>query len=124
MRLLVDESIQQQVAVLLTEAGHDAVHLSDLDLLGATDEQVLASAYETGRTLITADTDFGALLSVTGSSGPSVLLLRRPGRHVPQRADAILSAVETARLHIEAGALVVVEPHRLRIRQLPITGLD
>lgn len=124
MRFLVDESIQQRVAVLLAEAGHDAVHLSDLDLLGATDDQVLASASESGRTLITADTDFGALLSVAGSSGPSVLLLRRPGRHAPQRADAILSAVESARLHIEAGALVVVEPHQLRIRQLPITGPD
>lgn len=124
MRFLVDESIQQRVAVLLAEVGHDAVHLSDLDLLGATDEQVLASASESGRTLITADTDFGGLLSVAGSSGPSVLLLRRPGRHAPQRADAILSAVESARLHIEAGALVVVEPHQLRIRQLPITGPD
>lgn len=124
MRFLVDESIQQRVAVLLAEVGHDAVHLSDLDLLGATDDQVLASASESGRTLITADTDFGGLLSVAGSSGPSVLLLRRPGRHAPQRADAILSAVESARLHIEAGALVVVEPHQLRIRQLPITGPD
>jgi predicted nuclease of predicted toxin-antitoxin system len=38
VRFLVDESIQQQVAVLLTGAGHDAVHLADLGLLGATDD--------------------------------------------------------------------------------------
>ena len=124
MRFLVDEAIQQRVAVLLTEAGHDAVHLSDLDLLGATDDQVLASASDGGRTLITADTDFGALLAVTGSAGPSVLLLRRPGRHASQRADAILGAVESARVHLQGGALVVVEPHRLRIRKLPITVPD
>jgi predicted nuclease of predicted toxin-antitoxin system len=49
VRFLVDEAIQQRVAVLLTDAGHDAVHLSDLDLLGATDDQVLASASEGGR---------------------------------------------------------------------------
>jgi predicted nuclease of predicted toxin-antitoxin system len=123
VRFLVDESIQQRVAVLLTEAGHDAIHLSDLGLLGATDDQVLAAAADSGRGLITADTDFGALLSLAGASRPSVLLLRRPGRHASQRTDAILEAVETARSHIEAGALVVVEPHRLRIRKLPITGL-
>ena len=85
----------------MTEAGHDAVRLADLELLGATDDQVLASASEGGRTLITADTDFGALLSVTGSPGPSVLLLRRPGRQALQRADVILSAVRSAGVHLE-----------------------
>jgi predicted nuclease of predicted toxin-antitoxin system len=122
VRFLVDESIQQRVGVLLTVAGHDAVHVADLGLLGAADDQVLAAADDSGRVLITADTDFGALLSLAGASGPSVLLLRRPGRHAPQRTEAILNAVETARSQIEAGALVVVEPHRMRIRKLPVTG--
>ena len=123
MKFLVDESIQQQVAVLLSGAGHDALHLADLGLLGATDDQVRAAADESRRVLITADTDFGALLSLAGASGPSVLLLRRPGRHASHRTDTILKAVETARSHIEVGAVVGIEPHRLRIRKLPITGV-
>jgi len=57
--------------------------ISDLDLLGAIDGQVLAPASESGRTLIRADTDFGALLSVAGghldrascsSAGPVAML--------------------------------------------------
>lgn len=41
MKLLVDESLQHELAHILTEAGHDAVHVTDLDLNGAADDDVL-----------------------------------------------------------------------------------
>lgn len=42
MRLLVDENLPPQVAMLLAEAGHDAVHVRDLDAAGASDPQIVA----------------------------------------------------------------------------------
>lgn len=65
MRLLLDESLSQYTTQPLAQAGHDVLHLTDLDLLGATDEQVLAAALDDDRVLITADTDFGTLLALS-----------------------------------------------------------
>ncbi len=73
MRFLVDESLQRHVADLLVDNGHDAVHVSDVGLRGAADETVLATADEHNRILITADTDFGTLLALSGAAQPSVI---------------------------------------------------
>jgi predicted nuclease of predicted toxin-antitoxin system len=67
VRFLVDESLQRHVADLLVDNGHDAVHVSDIGLRGAPDETVLAAADADSRVLITADTDFGTLLALSGA---------------------------------------------------------
>lgn len=119
MKLLVDESLAGRVAALLAEAGHDAIHVRDRGLLGSPDETVLASAQREDRILVTADTDFGTLLALSAPPQPSVILLRRPGRRAEERATAITDAIEAVGEALEAGALVVVEPSRVRVRMLP-----
>jgi hypothetical protein len=44
MRFLVDEPLSKRVAELLAGAGHDAVHVGDYDLFGATDERIMDTA--------------------------------------------------------------------------------
>ena len=119
MRLLLDENLSGRIRTLMQENGHDATHVADLGLLGAPDEVVLATAEAQDRVLVTADTDFGTLLAATQAAQPSVLLLRRGGRRADQRAEQILAALANARVPLQAGALVVAEHSRLRIRQLP-----
>ena len=97
MRLLLDESLSARSAPLLPQAGHDVVHAADLDLLGEPDDVVLSAAPAEGRTVVTADTDFGALLALSRAPAPSVLLLRRGGRRLEQRAQQILLALMHAR---------------------------
>jgi predicted nuclease of predicted toxin-antitoxin system len=63
VKLLIDESLQHELARILTKADHDAVHVTDLDLRGAVDDDVLAAAVDTDRIVVTADTDFGTLLA-------------------------------------------------------------
>ncbi len=46
MKLLVDESLSVTVARLLREATHDAIHVSDRNLLGAVDPEVMRVAVE------------------------------------------------------------------------------
>lgn len=120
MKFLIDESIQRRVADLLVEQGHDALHVLPIDLGGSSDDRVLAAARQDGRVVVTADTDFGDLLALSGEPRPSVLLLRRPGRRPEERTQAILAAVESIGDRLESGAVVVVEPHRIRVRDLPI----
>lgn len=119
MKFLIDESIQRRVANLLTEQGHDALHVLTIDLGGSSDDRVLDAARQDDRIVVTADTDFGDLLALSGEPQPSVLL-RRPGHRPEERTQAILAAVESIGDRLESGAVVVVEPHRIRVRDLPI----
>jgi predicted nuclease of predicted toxin-antitoxin system len=72
--------------------------------------------------VVSADTDFGTLLSLREATAPSVILFRgaSPKRAVEQVTSilASLPAIETA---LQRGAIVILERHRLRLRELPIT---
>lgn len=77
MKLLIDESLSARVTALLVAAGYDAIHVGNLDLLGAPDTDVMAAARRDRRCVISGDTDFGELLAVGNYAEPSVVLLRR-----------------------------------------------
>jgi predicted nuclease of predicted toxin-antitoxin system len=119
VRLLVDDSLANRVAALLADAGHDAIHVGDRELLGAPDETVLATAHREDRVVVTADTDFGTLLALSPPPQPSVILLRRQGRRAEQRTGAVLDAIDAVATALDEGALAVVEPTRVRVRRLP-----
>jgi predicted nuclease of predicted toxin-antitoxin system len=119
VKFLVDECLTHDVAERLTAAGHDAVHVGDLDLLGSTDLKVMASAVESGRVVISADTDFGELLAKSGRALPSIILLRR--HHDPAgQASAILASMPDIEESLLSGAIVAITDDRVRIRGLPI----
>ena len=80
MRLLVDNNLSPTLVERLTRGGHDAVHVRAYDLHAAPDKVVLQRARDEGRVLVSADTDFGALLARQHDEQPSVLLLRRATR--------------------------------------------
>lgn len=120
MRFLVDECLPQHLARLLAAEGHDVVHVCDLGLDGAPDEVVLGRAEQDERILVTADTDFGTLLALSGASRPSVILLRRPGRRSTERLHVILAVLDLVAEPLADGAVVTAEASRIRIRQLPI----
>jgi predicted nuclease of predicted toxin-antitoxin system len=107
------------VADGLREAGHDATHVGDVGLLGATDEQVMSLALEQSRIVVSADTDFGELLARNRLGMPSVILLRR--NHDPEdQVRTILNALVDIADDLITGAIVVIVEDRLRIRRLPI----
>ena len=75
------------------------------------------------RVLVSADTDFGALLSRSGAKFPSVLLVRRPvGRRAAEQAATILANLPTVAEDLEAGAIVVLTDEWVRIRRRPMLG--
>jgi len=108
------------LGVLLSDAGHDAVHVGDLALLGATDETVMAAALDDSRIVVSADTDFGEVLAASIAQYPSVILLRRKGRTAEQQASILLANFAAVENDLAVGAMVVVLQDRLRVRRLPI----
>lgn len=73
MRFLIDEMYAERVAVLLVERGHDAVHVRDIGLGGATDADVLERAVDEGRTVVTENAvDFLPLLDQRQGAGAAM----------------------------------------------------
>lgn len=121
MRLLPDANLSPRVAAGLRVAGHDAIHVEDLSLLRATDEEIFDRAAADGLVVVTADTDFGMLLALRRATSPSVVQLRHVAELLPDVHLALLIANMPAIAEdLDRGAIVSLSPTRLAIRGLPM----
>jgi predicted nuclease of predicted toxin-antitoxin system len=123
VKFLVDNNLSPLLAESLKAAGHDAVHVRDLGMQAAPDPAVLDYARSENRVLISADTDFGALLARSGADGPSVLMIRRlAGRRAADQSAIIQANLPPVADDLAAGAIVVLGDDWIRIRRLPFPG--
>ncbi|MBI5095550.1 MAG: DUF5615 family PIN-like protein [Candidatus Hydrogenedentes bacterium] len=125
MKFLVDNALSTRVADGLRVAGYDAVHVRAYNLHAAPDDQVLERAIAENRVLLSADTDFGAILAATREARPSVILFRKTsGRHANMQVRLILANLEAVKEKLDKGCIVVFEDQRIRVRMLPIGDIE
>lgn len=73
-----------------------------------------------GFVVFTHDLDFGTLLAMRRSPGPSVIQIRAQDVLPVAIGHFVVNALRAARTHLDSGALVTIDPAQYRIRLLPI----
>ena len=121
MRFLVDNALPPLLADLLVAAGHDAAHVREYAMQAASDEQILARALTEDRIVVSADSDFSALLAAQEADRPSFVLFRDPNALVARDfLDMLLPALPLLEPELASGCVAVFRNKRLRVRRLPI----
>jgi predicted nuclease of predicted toxin-antitoxin system len=88
-------------------------------MAAATDEEVFDLAVREKRILVSADTDFGALLMMQRASQPSVVLFRGASQRRPENQIALLLAhLPSLAEALTQGSIVIFDDKGVRIRPL------
>lgn len=119
-RLLLDQGLPRFAGALLSQAGWDVIHVSDIGMSRANDIDILQRARVEQRVCVTLDADFHALLATGNERGPSVLRIRREGLDANALAGLLQAVWPEIGTALVDGAMVTVTSRSIRVRRLPI----
>lgn len=121
MNFLIDSSLSPLLADMLRQAGHDAMHVRRYGIHKADDEVIFDRASQEERVLVSADTQFGAILAARHDAKPSVILIKRSSERRPQKqAELLLANRSVIAGLVDRGSIIVFDDRRMRSRTLPI----
>lgn len=124
MRFLIDNALSPEVARLLLDSGHDAVHVRDYGLQAVEDSVILERAGSEDRVIVSTDADFAMLLAVWQRSKPSFILFREADIiRAEDYLSRILESLPSFESDLNAGCVVTFRRGRIRVRSLPFAGL-
>jgi predicted nuclease of predicted toxin-antitoxin system len=122
IKLLLDQGLPRTAAALLCAAGIDTVHVGEIGYASADDADILQRARDDGRVVVTLDADFHALLALSGATSPSVIRIRIEGLRAAATANLLQTVLSQCDEDLQQGAVVTVQPTRIRVRRLPLLG--
>lgn len=106
MLFLVDAQLPPSLAEALRQAGHQAIHLVDLGLLAANDQQIWDEAVSRSAVLVTKDRDF-PVRRAASNDGPAILWVRVGNIGNRKLIEPTLRALPTIIASIERDEAVI-----------------
>jgi predicted nuclease of predicted toxin-antitoxin system len=120
VQLVVDMNLSVDWIAALAQHGWSAAHWSTIGDPRAEDSAIMAWALANGYVVFTHDLDFGTILALTHGSGPSVLQVRGQDVLPEHMGPVVFAALRQYDAALAAGAIVVVEERKSRVRVLPV----
>ena len=120
VQLLVDTNLSVEWIAELAQHGWSAVHWSTVGDPRAEDSAIMAWAIVNGYVVFTHDLDFGTILAHIHATGPSVLQVRGQNVLPEHLGPMVVAALRQHDAALAAGAIVVVEEKKSRVRVLPL----
>ncbi|MGO9260627.1 MAG: DUF5615 family PIN-like protein [Bryobacteraceae bacterium] len=115
MKIIADESVDQQIVVRLRANGHEVLYIAEFDP-GTDDETVLGHSRHASAVLPTADKDFGELVFRQHLVHSGVLLVRLAGLNPDSKADLVAATFDRHGEELSAG-FAVLSKRTLRLRK-------
>lgn len=119
LQIVIDMNLPPDWVPFLSGHGWSVEHWSVIGDPRATDAEIMAWSVANQRVVFTHDLDFGTLLALTHATGPSVLQVRTQDVFPDHLGPFVLAALRQHEADLVAGALVVVDEARSRVRVLP-----
>jgi predicted nuclease of predicted toxin-antitoxin system len=119
IRVLIDMNLSPDWAPLLQQHGWSAVHWSTVGDPRAADREIMAWALANQHVVFTHDLDFGTALALSHAAGPSVLQIRGQDVLPDHMGFVVIAALRQHESDLAAGALIVIDAKRFRVRVLP-----
>lgn len=119
--LLADENIHPDVIQYLREQGHDVHSVYETGLVGHSDSDVLRVAQQSGRVVISHDSDFGTITLAQSEPFTGIVFLR-PGHIAPNFTIQTLRTLAERQIDVQPQFIIVAvrkqQTVRIRVRQL------
>ena len=120
LKILIDMNLSPVWVSVLRKHGWQAVHWSTVGDPSASDKEIMNWAVAHQYVVFTHDLDFGTMLALSQGAGPSVIQIRTEDTLPDHLESSVIAALNQHESDLSAGALVVVDEGRSRVRVLPI----
>ncbi|HZK79756.1 MAG TPA: DUF5615 family PIN-like protein [Humisphaera sp.] len=118
--ILIDMNLSPEWVAELARHGWTSVHWSTIGDPRAEDSIIMTWALANGHVVFTHDLDFGTILALTHANGPSVLQVRGQDVLPGHMGPVVVAALRQHEAALAAGAIVVVDEKKSRVRVLPL----
>ena len=119
MKFLIDNNLSPRLVEYLSDNGFESVHVKQLEMQKSSDEEIFQYAHKNELIIVSADTDFGFILSTWDQNLPSVILFRNFSTLPDRQIAALLSISKNYSSELIRGSIIIIEPSRTRIKTLP-----
>lgn len=117
MKFLIDENLPISLKKKLIEAGYESIDIREIKM-GATDNEIMQIVSDKGYVLISANyRHFANIILFPPSQYQGIIVVKMPRYSIEDVMRRIVKVVISLKEEDIKHSVVIIEPHRIRIRK-------